>query len=152
MKILLPIDGSDCADDTLYWAARTFDPERTEYYLLFVIPAFPRMIHDEYEVLDADRILTHARKNLELDGGCVVRAEFLSGDPVEMICQYADDVAVDQIVLGSHGRSGIAKLVMGSISEAVLEHAKRPVIIHKNVVRPTDRHSPDSRRAREFKA
>ncbi len=43
------------------------------------------------------------------------------------ICEVADELDVDLICLSSHGRSGIARAVLGSVAEAVLEHSTRPV-------------------------
>lgn len=51
------------------------------------------------------------------------------GHAAETICAYAVDNAVDLIVIGSHGRSGLARLLMGSISQQVATHATCPVTI-----------------------
>ena len=51
------------------------------------------------------------------------------GHPAEEICRYAVDNAVDLIVLGSHGRSGFVRLLLGSVSHTVANHATCPVTI-----------------------
>jgi nucleotide-binding universal stress UspA family protein len=133
MKILMPIDGSDCATKTLHWAAKTFNPETAEYYLLFVIPVLPDLNTVEYDIMDASAILKRAKAELE-DKGCkVISAEYVLGDAVDQICRYAEEIDADQLILGSHGRTGLAKLMMGSTSIRVLEHCRRPVTIHRNV-------------------
>ena len=45
------------------------------------------------------------------------------------IVQLADEAAVDLIVIGSHGRSGVEKLVLGSVAGKVLAHSTRPVLV-----------------------
>jgi nucleotide-binding universal stress UspA family protein len=133
MKLLLPVDGSDSSDAILRWIVQALDVSRLECYLLFVVPTFPRMIHDEYEVLDAQRLLRHARETLEAAGVRVVQAEQVPGDPVPEICRYAAEWDVDQVVMGTHGRSGLAKLIMGSVAQKVLEQCPCPVLLHKPV-------------------
>jgi nucleotide-binding universal stress UspA family protein len=50
------------------------------------------------------------------------------GDPAEEILKYADDLRVDLIAIGSHGRTGILRLIQGSVSQKVLDRAKCPVM------------------------
>lgn len=51
------------------------------------------------------------------------------GHPAEQVCTYASDNAVDLIVIGSHGRSGFKRVLLGSVSNAVANHAPCPVTI-----------------------
>ena len=51
------------------------------------------------------------------------------GHAAEKICQFATDNAVDLIVMGSHGRTGFQRAFLGSISQAVANHAPCPVTI-----------------------
>jgi nucleotide-binding universal stress UspA family protein len=52
-----------------------------------------------------------------------------SRDPADAIAQAAERLAVDVICLGTHGRSGIAKALLGSVSQAVLSKTRRPVLL-----------------------
>jgi nucleotide-binding universal stress UspA family protein len=133
MKVLLPIDGSDCSNQTLQWAAETFPATETQYYLLFVIPVLPDLNTVEFDIMEAADVLRHAKSTLEAKGRKVIKAEYILGDIVDQICRYADAIEADQIVMGSHGRSGLAKFLMGSTSTRVLEHSHRPVTIHRNI-------------------
>ncbi len=51
------------------------------------------------------------------------------GDPAEKICQQARDLEVDLIVLASHGRSRIERLLLGSVSSAVAGRAPCSVLV-----------------------
>ena len=135
MKVLLPIDGSDCSNQTILWSAETFTKEDTQYYLLFVIPVLPDLNTVEFDIVEASAMLRRAKSLLEHTGCRVERAEYVLGDTVDQICRYADNIDADQIVIGSHGRTGLAKLLMGSTSIKVLEHSHRPVTVHRNVER-----------------
>jgi nucleotide-binding universal stress UspA family protein len=55
----------------------------------------------------------------------------LKGEPYEVIVKTAEQSNVGLIVVGSHGRSGIEKLLMGSVTERVIGHAGCPVLVVK---------------------
>ena len=55
----------------------------------------------------------------------------LEGDPAEEIVAYAADAKVDVIVMGTHGRSGVERLLMGSVAERVLRDAHCSVLVVK---------------------
>lgn len=53
------------------------------------------------------------------------------GDPAAEIVKVADEENVDLIVMGSHGRTGLSRVVMGSVAEAVVRRANCPVLTYK---------------------
>jgi nucleotide-binding universal stress UspA family protein len=57
--------------------------------------------------------------------------KLLVGDPATSIVDLAESEGVDLIVLGSHGRTGLTRLLMGSVAEAVVRKAKCPVLTVK---------------------
>jgi hypothetical protein len=54
-----------------------------------------------------------------------------TGDPAREIVQLASDVAADLIVVGTHGRTGMMKLLLGSVAQTVLTNAACPVLVVK---------------------
>ncbi len=60
-----------------------------------------------------------------------VQHVLLEGDPAEEIIQYATDAGIDLIVMGTHGRTGLERLLMGSVAEKVLRGAPCSVLIVK---------------------
>ena len=52
-----------------------------------------------------------------------------TGDAADTICQTAKRLGVDVIVVGSHGRTGLGRLFLGSVSEQVVRHAPCPVLV-----------------------
>lgn len=56
-------------------------------------------------------------------------AHLRAGQPSRSICQTAVDINADVIVVGTHRRAGIRKLILGSVAEQVLQHAHCPVLI-----------------------
>jgi nucleotide-binding universal stress UspA family protein len=61
--------------------------------------------------------------------GITVRGSVLSGEPVYEIVSYATAMHGDAIVVGTHGRSGLKRLFLGSVAEGVLRSANLPVVI-----------------------
>ena len=55
----------------------------------------------------------------------------LQKEPWQAITEGAEDLGCDLIVMGSHGRSGFAKLILGSEAQKVLTHATIPVLVHR---------------------
>jgi nucleotide-binding universal stress UspA family protein len=66
------------------------------------------------------------------DPGVLVTTALLEGDPAEMIVDVARTSGCDLIVMGTHGRSGVGRLVLGSVAEQVLRKAPCPVLTMKS--------------------
>jgi universal stress protein A len=67
--------------------------------------------------------------------GVEIELRLVSGDPAAAIVELAENEEADMIVMGTHGRTGLARLVMGSVAEAVVRRAKCPVLTCKMPVR-----------------
>jgi nucleotide-binding universal stress UspA family protein len=51
------------------------------------------------------------------------------GDPAAMICHVAGELAADVIIVGSHGKGFVSRVLLGSVSEYVMRHAPCPVLV-----------------------
>lgn len=67
----------------------------------------------------------------EVTGLAKVRYHIRQGDPFENILDAAEDFLTDLIVLATHGRTGIKRLVIGNVAEKVVRHAPCPVLTVK---------------------
>jgi nucleotide-binding universal stress UspA family protein len=65
--------------------------------------------------------------------GFPVEIGLREGAPAEEILRAADDLGADLIVMGSHGRTGLGRLLMGSVAEAVMRRADCPVLLAKRL-------------------
>jgi nucleotide-binding universal stress UspA family protein len=63
--------------------------------------------------------------------GIDVSADVIIGIPAEVILQQILDVDVSMLIMGSHGKTGLSRLLMGSVAEAVVRKAQVPVLIVK---------------------
>lgn len=60
-----------------------------------------------------------------------VESQVMEGDPVDMILRAAEETQSDVIVMGTHGRTALARLLLGSVAESVLRRAPCPVLTAK---------------------
>jgi nucleotide-binding universal stress UspA family protein len=141
MKLLLAVDGSspslaavEALADRLRWFC---DP--TELTLLHVHPAIPykaaaawagRDAVASYYDEESDAALSGPRAALESRGIAHV-VEKRVGDAATEIVQCASAKAVDLIVLGTHGHSALANVVLGSVATRVLALTTIPVLLLK---------------------
>ena len=141
MKILLAVDGSDVAlraVDHLIGHVSWFR-EMPEIHLLHVQPPIPigrALAHVSKETLQA-HYMDESREHLQeaqqkLDAaGRFHTTHIHVGQAAEVIAKLAGELGCELVVMGSHGRSGIAGLVMGSVATRVLHLAPCPVLLVK---------------------
>lgn len=139
--ILVPVDFSDCSRKALHYAAplaRQFNADITLLHVVVAVPLPPQMMVFEAETLSA-RYHEQAAKQLS-----EWRKEILSQTPVKAtvrpgtaahqeIITAAHECNCDLIVIGSHGRTGLARMLTGSTAERVVRHAPCPVLVVREV-------------------
>jgi nucleotide-binding universal stress UspA family protein len=85
----------------------------------------------EMMISDGKKILSKAKKIIE-DSGVEVKDVLLEGHPAEEIIKFAENNNMDLIVMGTLGKTGIERFLMGSVSEKVVRHSKVPVMVVRN--------------------
>lgn len=95
-------------------------------------PMTPPQPPGEAEKRALNEVLHQAVQSAERRGVSDVRGELLQGHPAEAILSFADQEQVDLVVMGSRGQSTTTRLLLGSVSDAVIHHAHVAVL----VVRP----------------
>ena len=139
-RVLVPTDFSEGAANGLEWAralARAFD---AEIVLLHVVdlgatwiplsgPAvFPAPVPPA-SMAQVTGLAQEALDGLVEHAPEVTQRLVRAGHPREQIPEVAREVGADIIVMGSHGRRGVAHLLIGSVAEHVVRHATVPVLI-----------------------
>ncbi len=111
--------------------------DKTLIHVLNVLPTFIALSPSGLPVdgVDDQVRIDYARKLLEgeFQDACyagVVR-EVLVGDPGTVCAERADTLNAELIVLPSHGRSGLSRLLLGSVTERIVRLASRPVLVLK---------------------
>ncbi len=141
MKILIAVDGSPCALAAIEGLLKRLDwfrgPE--EFALVYVHPPLPykhaaawagkEAIHGYYEE-ESDAALAAARALLD-DHRVAYTVEKRVGDAADEIVKFAASGGHDLVVMGTHGHTALANLVMGSVATKVLAISKVPVLFMK---------------------
>jgi nucleotide-binding universal stress UspA family protein len=141
--ILLPTDFSGCANYALPYAAAIARATRARIVCVHVVEpvvpavgytgmADPLPIADISEQLEdsAERELPTITDCEELKG-LEVEDLIVHGDAAAEIVRVAGERGVDLIVISSHGRTGLGRMIFGSTAEAVVRHASCPVLVVK---------------------
>jgi nucleotide-binding universal stress UspA family protein len=132
-KILLATDGSrnnSAAVDRALELASQHAAELTVVSAVYVNEEFsaqaPEMVN---ELIGKARSLVDEIKARAEGSGIKLRTVVKEGDPHTVITELAREINADLIVMGSHGRKGLTRLLMGSVTERVIGFADRPVLI-----------------------
>ena len=138
MKILLPVDGSPYTQRALDWIANSaelFGP-RHAYEALTVVAPIPvhaarfldRDVLEAYYRDEAEKVLVPVREAARRHG-LTIETHHTAGHAAQAIAAFAEREQVGLVVMGSHGYSALAKIVLGSVATGVLAHCKVPVLI-----------------------
>jgi nucleotide-binding universal stress UspA family protein len=137
-KIAVALDGSHCAEQALEVALKLAETERAELGVCSVVdpimivgttPPSPKLDLMIGDVERSTQRLISAAVGQAKAKGVVASGEMRRGLPASEILKYAREFGADAIVLGTHGRTGVNRLLMGSVAEAALREASVPVIV-----------------------
>jgi nucleotide-binding universal stress UspA family protein len=132
VRILLAIDGSPFSDAAIHVLATQIRPEAAEVLLVHVIEG-PAFFEQDAGVQErhrrAEKIVSHAAQEIRSAGFQEVLTRVVEGEPKVGILEVAAVWRPSCIVLGSHGRKGLEKLLLGSVAQSVAQHASCSVFI-----------------------
>ena len=138
MKIVLAIDDSKFSEAAAKSLTGLFRPQDSEVRVLHVVEPIvisepPQMSARYYPELEgrlpqAREVIDRVAKTLS-SAGFRVTTSVATGDARSIILENAAEWNADLIVLGSHGRKGLGRFFLGSVSEAVARHADCSVLI-----------------------
>ena len=137
-RILVAVDGSDFSDMALDQAISLGQICRSEIFVIIVVDLYP----EQMEVAPAmvEKMSEEVRQNLDRAKKKVDKADIpcetivhMGGKPHEFIVHEAKDKGIDLICMGTHGRSGLERILMGSVAQNVIGHAPCPVLVVPNV-------------------
>jgi len=137
-RILVPLDGSDQSDHALRYALDHFkdadvvclnviDPIEAGYTAQATVPGYSEEWFEQAQQAAQDLFDQAHEIADEYDHDLDTETEV--GRPSRTIVDYADENDVDHIVMGSHGREGVSRILLGSVAEAVMRRSTVPVTI-----------------------
>jgi len=136
-KILVALDREAGAEVALPVAVDLAKSDGTVIRLVYVAPT-PSAIVAEGRVIayadqESDRLqhlgMVYLREAAHQLAGLPVEYAVRFGEPAEEILEEAREFGADLVVMATHGRSGVARLMLGSVAEAVLRRSEVPVVL-----------------------
>jgi len=142
-RILCPVDFSENSDHAMRYAAALAGTFEAELTLLHVVAPMVAALPGETALPDMlqaniDELTDACRERLEKTvgtlaaSGLTVQHKVINGVPFIEIIRYARETETDLIVMGTHGRTGIGHLIIGSVAERVVRKAPCPVLTVKH--------------------
>jgi nucleotide-binding universal stress UspA family protein len=137
-QILIATDGSESAKKAASFGVKIAGLSGAKVYAVYVIDitpyysipldqVWPKDVYEQFEKMGYE--ITVDVEKTTTAAGLEAESIVLKGDPAERIVNFAEERNVDLIVVGSHGIGGFERLVIGSVSEKVVRHAKIPVLV-----------------------
>lgn len=140
--VLLPTDGSEAAANAADEAFDVVTNNDATLHFLFVVdetagPLNVRGGDERFEQAEAEgqEVVDEAVERAEQAGIKSVTGSVQQGTPYEVILDYAEEIGIDLIIMGTHGRSGLDRHLLGSVTEKVVRRANPSVL----TVRMTDK-------------
>jgi nucleotide-binding universal stress UspA family protein len=138
MRLLLAVDNSEYSQEAVRQVSTHFNPKATEIKMLHVLtpasystpPQMSRGYAPEMEELEkeARSYVEDVAKELRI-AGFAVDSAVETGEVRSTIIDSAADWGADLIVVGSRGHKGLERLLLGSVAESVVRHAKSSVLV-----------------------
>ena len=142
---LVPTDGSALSESTVARAVSFAKEAGARVTFFYSQPDFPMPIYGEGALIDtttpeqfakaaaaeAEQILQRAKAVADAEGVAADTDTVVNEIPYEAIIDAADRHGCDLIFMASHGRRGIAGLLLGSETQKVLTHSKTPVLVYR---------------------
>jgi universal stress protein A len=136
-RIFVPIDFSPPSESALVYALTLANVTKAEVYASHIIPV-PHVLDAFYErgltppesvKLIHRRVRKRIKEIMQAASMSIpVRVRFQEGEAATAILEQAAKLKVDLIIMGTHGRSGAARFLLGSVAEAVVRRAPCPVL------------------------
>jgi nucleotide-binding universal stress UspA family protein len=136
--ILIPTDGSELAERGVAQGLALAKSLGATVSVVFVVEPFSEVsgrfleavaTYVEFRKEQARNVLDRAAEAAKAAGVPCETIQAESGQPHQAIIAAAGDKGCDLIVMSSHGRSGLSALLIGSVTNKVLTHAKTPVLV-----------------------
>lgn len=136
-RILVPIDFSPPSEAALTYAIKLAQAAHAEVYAAHIIPV-PHVLDALYErgftpPESVKRISQKARKRIKEISQTTaptfpIHVRFQEGEAAEVILEQATKLKVNLIIMGTHGRGGAVRFLLGSVAESVVRRAPCPVL------------------------
>ncbi len=139
-KILIATDGSQYSDKALEVAIGLAKAFNSSLYIIHVVEedkvamaasTMPIMVNVIEDMVKIGNEILNKAKTKASEAGVNAEVILARGNAADKILENADKLNVDLIVVGSRGLRGLARFLLGSVSEKVVRHSNKPVLVVK---------------------
>jgi nucleotide-binding universal stress UspA family protein len=141
-SLLVPLDGSEFSERTLPLAhglakatgaslhlAHVHVTHAPDHFLSNTQFQYEGLDLDEYESRYRDQEKTYLSQVESRLAGATVDSVLLEGSVAEQIAAYATDVGADMVVMTTHGHTGVSRMWLGSVADALIRHTTLPILV-----------------------
>ena len=152
-QILVPLDGSSFSEAVLPQVSALAQCTGAKVTLLRVIPTIlynlgfaattrlPLQANPEYDSRTVAETYLERIASEHFPGNLNVQIEVMSGVAADVIYEYAIAQKVDAIAMTTHGRSGMSRLMLGSVAEEIVQRSHLPVLLVRPTPEPIPQHA-----------
>ena len=137
-NVLFPIDFSECSEKVFPFALEMAQKFDAKLHLLFVardISYLTTIALSRDTLMNTVDEIARAGKN-QMEAFCDknlrdfpnYETKVVTGNPADEIVKFADEQSIDLIVMGTHGRKGLDRTLMGSVADHAIKNASAPVL------------------------
>ncbi|SEO68847.1 Nucleotide-binding universal stress protein, UspA family [Halorientalis persicus] len=134
--VLIPTDGSDLASVAVEHGIAIAEQFDARVHAVSIVDVGDLAMRVEYtpptealeRVRDQRTEATEAIADRAREAGLEVRTAVREGFPAEDLIEYADEEGIDLLAMGTHGRTGLNRFLLGSTTERIIRHADAPVL------------------------
>ncbi len=141
-KILIPTDGSRGVEKAIEYAAALAGKFSSQVHILFVVESSNVLIGYDQDMANQSQMqsavesmyhvgedtVARIANQLEEDGIKKITTKVRDGHPADVILEYVKEEGIGLIVMGTHGRRGLNRLLLGSVAGEVVHRATVPVM------------------------
>lgn len=138
-KILVPFDFSEHSEKACTWAVGMAEKWNARILVLHVVPRPtypPVLMGSHFNAVDFEAgLCTEAEERAQAfvaktsHGDIPVDVKVMMGEPSWDICRVAEEESYDLVIMGSHGRTGLGHVLLGSVAERVVRLCSCPVLV-----------------------
>ena len=138
-RILFPVDLTENSEKLVPYVLTMAQKFDATVHILFVVRIFqyftdiyvapPSISVFEKELTEGARKKMDEFTQTHFAGSVPTQNEILLGDPSDAILNYIDEQRMDMVIMGTHGRKGLDRVLFGSVAERVVKKASVPVLV-----------------------
>lgn len=138
--VLVPVDESGTSTGALEYALREYPDERitalhvldpSDFYAATGMEGGSMANYDEIQRVQTEsaEVILDEVSELAADAGVEIETDQITGGVSRSILDYIEEADVDHVVIGSHGRTGASRILLGSVAEKVVRRSPVPVTV-----------------------